>query len=76
MQKRNSTAVRLLLSINYFVVKIILRGAEGVGKTSLFEVFQGRSCPEEHKPSKQIKTTNVLWTNPISKERVKVNDFC
>lgn len=54
------------------VVKIVLRGLGGVGKTSLFEVFQGRCCPSDHKPSQQISTTNVLWTNPLTKERVTV----
>ena len=55
-----------------FLVKIVLRGYSGVGKTSLFDVFQGKSCPVEHKPSQQINTTTALWTNYLTKERVKV----
>ena len=55
-----------------FVVRIVLRGMKGVGKTSLFNVFQGKPCPEEYIPSQKINTTHVFWTNPTTKERVKV----
>ena len=55
-----------------WIVKIVLRGLNGVGKTSLFDVFQGKSCPETCLPSKEINSTHVLWTNPATKSRVKV----
>ena len=48
---------------------------KGVGKTSLFEVFQGKPCPEEYVPSQEINTTHVFWTNPTTKDRVKVRWF-
>ena len=75
LRKKSFLTVCVGNMVIILLVKIVLRGAGGVGKTSLFEVFQGRSCPEEYKPSQQIITTNVLWTNPISKERVKVCVF-
>lgn len=53
-------------------MKIVLRGMKGTGKTSLFEVFQGRSCPEKYVQSNEINTTQVYWTNPQTKDRVKV----
>ena len=59
-----------------FIVKIVLRGMKGVGKTSLFNVFQGKPCPEEYVPSQKINTTHVFWTNPTTKERVKVWHIC
>lgn len=55
-----------------FVVKIVFRGMKGVGKTSLFNVFQGKPCPEHYIPSQKINTTQVFWSNPTTKERVKV----
>lgn len=45
---------------------------KGTGKTSLFEVFQGHPCPEKYIPSTEINTTQAYWTNPQTKERVKV----
>ena len=53
-------------------MKIVLRGMKGTGKTSLFEVFQGHPCPEKYIPSTEINTTQAYWTNPQTKERVKV----
>ena len=59
----------------YCVVKIVFRGMKGVGKTSLFDVFQGKPCPEKYVPSQEINTTHVFWTNPTTKDRVKVRLF-
>ena len=56
-------------------MKIVFRGMKGVGKTSLFDVFQGKPCPEKYVPSQEINTTHVFWTNPTTKDRVKVRSF-
>lgn len=56
-------------------MKIVLRGMKGTGKTSLFEVFQGHACPDKYIPSSEINTTQAYWTNPQTKERVKVDVF-
>lgn len=71
-QTRKCRTVSLPFVLVLRVVKIVLRGLNGVGKTSLFDVFQGKSCPEAYVPSKEINTTHVLWTNPATKNRVKV----
>ena len=61
-----------LRKVRFFVVRILFRGMKGVGKTSLFDVFQGKACPEQYTPSKEINTAHVFWTNPTTKDRVKV----
>ena len=61
-----------LQKVQFFVVRILFRGMKGVGKTSLFDVFQGKACPEQYTPSKEINTAHVFWTNPTTKDRVKV----
>lgn len=61
-----------LRNVRFSVVRILFRGMKGVGKTSLFDVFQGKACPSQYTPSKEINTAHVFWTNPTTKDRVKV----
>jgi GTPase SAR1 family protein len=53
-------------------MKILIRGAKGTGKTSLFQRLKGEPIPEIHESTPQIQTAHINWNfKTNSEENVK-----
>ncbi|TYZ67613.1 hypothetical protein PybrP1_007149 [[Pythium] brassicae (nom. inval.)] len=53
-------------------MRIVLRGARGTGKTSLFQRLKGEPIPETHAPTPQLQSATINWSfRAGSEESVK-----
>ena len=60
------------LCIGLLTVKIVLRGARGVGKTQLARRLQGLSFDKSYVPTREIATANINWSYKSSSDVIKV----
>lgn len=51
---------------------MIIRGDRNTGKTSLFNRLQGKPLKLEYEPSDTLKSANINWLFPNSKNFVKI----
>ncbi|KAE9070317.1 hypothetical protein PF010_g26326 [Phytophthora fragariae] len=43
-------------------MKLLIRGARGTGKTSLFQRLQGQPIPDTHQPTPQLQAATISWS--------------
>ena len=53
-------------------MRILIRGARGVGKSSLFSRLEGGPFSDEHVPTPEVQVTHIAWNYKMSDEVVKV----
>ena len=54
-------------------MKLVVRGARGVGKSSLLARLQGaRAIPSAHTPTPEIQTASISWTYKNTDDKIEV----
>lgn len=65
-------SVRDAVGLGDIAVKIVLRGARGVGKTSLLKRLKGEPFEEAYVPTPEIATAHIHWNYKNSDDVIKV----
>ena len=53
-------------------VKLVVRGARGVGKTSLLARLKGQPVPPEYAPTPEIQTASIAWVYKNADDKIEV----
>jgi len=49
------------LMLVFLLVRVVIKGDHGTGKTALFHRLSGKAPPSEYAPTKEIQISHIHW---------------